>query len=247
MLRGAAVHPGCGWRAAGSRMNKNESLLEFFSAQSAEIHYGLFLTNFLLAAFLAHLLARAYSKFGNSLSNRDLFGRNFIVLTMTTMLIITIVKSSLALSLGLVGALSIIRFRAAIKEPEELGYLFICIAIGLGLGAAQTVITLIAFVVLIAILALNHLVRDREPGPNLYLTLSGPRGGVAGLTEMAESLRRHAIYVKLRRFDETEGIMEASFQAHFEGVSNVEACVKFFREKHGQTRLRFVDDRGISP
>ena len=39
---------------------------------------------------------------------------------MTTMVIISIVKSSLALSLGLVGALSIVRFRAAIKEPEEL-------------------------------------------------------------------------------------------------------------------------------
>ena len=42
-------------------MNKNESLLQFFSAQSAEIHYGLFLINFLLAALLAHLLGRAYA------------------------------------------------------------------------------------------------------------------------------------------------------------------------------------------
>jgi len=52
-----------------------------------------------------------------------------------------IVKSSLALSLGLVGALSIVRFRAAIKEPEELIYLFLIIAIGLGCGANQLIIT----------------------------------------------------------------------------------------------------------
>ena len=52
-----------------------------------------------------------------------------------------IVKSSLALSLGLVGALSIVRFRAAIKEPEELVYLFLIIAIGLGCGANQLIIT----------------------------------------------------------------------------------------------------------
>lgn len=45
------------------------------------------------------------------------------------------VESSLALSLGLVGALSIVRFRAAIKEPEEIVYLFFCIALGLALGA----------------------------------------------------------------------------------------------------------------
>ena len=54
-----------------------------------------------------------------------------------------IVKSSLAFSLGLVGALSIVRFRAAIKEPEELVYLFLVIATGLGLGANQTKITIL--------------------------------------------------------------------------------------------------------
>ena len=54
---------------------------------------------------------------------------------LTTLLVITVVKSSLALSLGLVGALSIVRFRTPIKEPEELGYLFLTIAIGLGFGA----------------------------------------------------------------------------------------------------------------
>ena len=67
---------------------------------------------------------------------------------MTTMLIITIVKSSLALSLGLVGALSVVRFRTAIKEPEELSYLFFTIAIGLGFGANQTLITVIGFVLI---------------------------------------------------------------------------------------------------
>jgi len=57
-----------------------------------------------------------------------------------------IVKSSLALSLGLVGALSIVRFRAAIKEPEELVYLFLIIAIGLGCGANQLTITIIGII-----------------------------------------------------------------------------------------------------
>jgi hypothetical protein len=57
-----------------------------------------------------------------------------------------IVKSSLALSLGLVGALSIVRFRAAIKEPEELVYLFLIIAIGLGCGANQLIITSVGII-----------------------------------------------------------------------------------------------------
>jgi uncharacterized membrane protein YhiD involved in acid resistance len=62
-----------------------------------------------------------------------------------------IVKNSLALSLGLVGALSIVRFRAAIKEPEELVYLFLIITAGLGCGSGQLKITIvgIAFSLLI--------------------------------------------------------------------------------------------------
>ena len=54
--------------------------------------------------------------------------KNFILLGIATCIVITIVKNSLALSLGLVGALSIVRFRAAIKEPEELVYLLFVIA-----------------------------------------------------------------------------------------------------------------------
>ena len=65
-----------------------------------------------------------------------------------------IVKSSLALSLGLVGALSIVRFRAAIKEPEELVYLFLIIAIGLGCGANQLVITVIGILISLFIIVL---------------------------------------------------------------------------------------------
>ena len=61
-----------------------------------------------------------YAKYGNSLSNRKKLMQTFVLISVTVMLVISIVKSSLALSLGLVGALSIVRFRAAIKEPEEL-------------------------------------------------------------------------------------------------------------------------------
>ena len=63
------------------------------------------------------------------------------MLSLITFLVILIVKSSLALSLGLVGALSIVRFRTPIKEPEELIYLFLAIALGLGYIAGQIIPT----------------------------------------------------------------------------------------------------------
>ena len=63
------------------------------------------------------------------------------ILSGVVFLVIMVVKSSLALSLGLVGALSIVRFRTPIKEPEELVYLFLAIGVGLGLGAGQSMLT----------------------------------------------------------------------------------------------------------
>ena len=96
------------------------------------------LLNLVVGAGLALVLRWHFRRFGSTLSNREEFDQVIPFVLLTTVLIISIVKSSLALSLGLVGALSIVRFRTPIKEPEELAYLFVAIAMGLGLGAAQT-------------------------------------------------------------------------------------------------------------
>ncbi|MBT5751053.1 MAG: DUF4956 domain-containing protein, partial [Flavobacteriales bacterium] len=78
-----------------------------------------------------------------SLTGKAHIGSIIPILSSIVFLVIVVVKSSLALSLGLVGALSIVRFRTPIKEPEELVYLFLAIAIGLGYGAGQLLITTI--------------------------------------------------------------------------------------------------------
>ena len=133
-----------------------------------------FIFNLLLCAIFGFWLAKIYTKYGSSLSNRAGFSGNFFLLMMTTMLIITIIQQSLALSLGLVGALSIVRFRAAIKEPEELSYLFLCIAMGLGFGANQRIISIIAFVFISSIIwwKQNKYKSQKQWQENLYLTIT---------------------------------------------------------------------------
>lgn len=102
-----------------------------------------FVISSILAFLLAKLLGYFYLRFGKSQSNHSIIASVFPLLCITTTLVIAVVKSSLALSLGLVGALSIVRFRTPIKEPEELTYLFLCIAIGLGLGSEQYLATML--------------------------------------------------------------------------------------------------------
>ena len=65
-----------------------------------------------------------------------------ILLPVITFMITKVISGNIALSLGMVGALSIVRFRTPIKEPEELNYLFFSIAIGLAIGADQYLVAL---------------------------------------------------------------------------------------------------------
>ena len=99
------------------------------------------IASFIISIFIGYVLSfflgKIFIKEGKTISNKRSLSRIFPLLTITTTIVIAVVKSSLALSLGLVGALSIVRFRTPIKEPEELTYLFLSIAIGLACGANQ--------------------------------------------------------------------------------------------------------------
>lgn len=226
-------------------MNQQKTLLDFFSAQAATIELLPFIMGLLLAALLSYLLSRVYVRFGTTLSNREMFSRNFLVIAMTTMLIISIVKSSIQLSLGLVGALSIIRFRAAIKEPEELGYLFIAIAVGLGMGAQQILITVVAFAIIVAIIILRHFVRGSVPRPNLYLTISSIGNGHIKLPALVEAINRHATRSSLKRYDESDTVLEAAFQANFDNVDKVNACTTQLRSLSDSIKISLHEDRGV--
>lgn len=114
-----------------------------------------------------------YHRCSASPSDSDSITRIFPLLTLVTMAVIAVVKSSLALSLGLVGALSIVRFRAAIKEPEELVYLFLCIAIGLALGAEQPLLA-VALVLAVTVFAFGmYITGNSRRHQNLMLTVTG--------------------------------------------------------------------------
>lgn len=112
---------------------------------------GLNYTNWFLGFILLILSAKffefLFKRYSLTTSNAELFASNFLFFSISIFLIISTIKSSLALSLGLVGALSIIRFRTAIKEPEQIIYLLGLTAISISLAAEQIVISIICVIV----------------------------------------------------------------------------------------------------
>jgi uncharacterized membrane protein YhiD involved in acid resistance len=199
-----------------------------------------------VAAVLGALLGQVYIRFGHALSNRRQFARNFLLLTVTTTLIISIVKSSLALSLGLVGALSIVRFRAAIKEPEELAFLFLAIAVGLGLGAGQGLVTVVAFVIILALVAARSVFVHKGPDQaNLFLTVTSVAPHKVSTGQILEALSASDARASLKRFDETPETIEASFSAHFKEVGKLEEFSQRLRKISQTVTISCLDDRGV--
>ena len=122
------------------------------------------------------------------------------------MLVITIVKSSIALSLGLVGALSIVRFRAAIKDPEELTYLFLAIAIGLAAGATQPITVIIAFAGIILLVYLTGIIsgiKKETAQGGMYLNIQTDIEDLTRISALLQSAfypgRVLSVWIKLER------------------------------------------------
>ncbi|MBT4835002.1 DUF4956 domain-containing protein [Candidatus Woesearchaeota archaeon] len=201
-------------------MNQLETFENFLTSGTVQISLPYLVFSLISAAILSFILAKLYVKYGTAISNRSRFARNFVLLSTTTTLIITIVKSSLALSLGLVGALSIVRFRSAIKEPEELAFLFLCIAIGLGFGAGQVATTFVAFIVISLFIWGRHFTHKKEDHQNLYLSVSGKN---LSLKKIVEVLKKNSLSVHLKRFDKLQdGLIEASFLIDLKSFTHLE-------------------------
>ncbi|HJP04254.1 MAG: DUF4956 domain-containing protein [Chromatiales bacterium] len=205
------------------------------------------LLNLAIGLVLALLVRWHFLRFGSTLSNRDELAGVLPFVLLTTVLIIMVVKSSLALSLGLVGALSIVRFRTPIKEPEELAYLFISIAMGLGLGANQVAATIAAGVFILASMTLIKQYSKRDAGKNLYLSvnLAQAGGGKSQLEAINEVIGRHVNSSDLRRFDERSGNLDATYLLDIDSTTVLSKLSDDLRASFPEIGVTFLDQNGM--
>ena len=102
----------------------------------------------ILAFSLGMFIFLVYKKTYQGVMYSSSFGVTLIALTMITTLVILAVTSNVVLSLGMVGALSIVRFRTAIKEPLDIAFLFWSIAVGIVLAAGMIPLAVIGSVII---------------------------------------------------------------------------------------------------
>jgi hypothetical protein len=142
----------------------NKDLSNLIQLTSVEFSYFDILLNLAVCILATFIIRLIYNRYALTATNKEYFSRVFPLYSIAIFLIITVIQSSLALSLGLVGALSIIRFRTAIKEPEQLIYLLMSTGISIGTGAGQYRLVIAATVVfaLLAILSSFSRVKDQK-------------------------------------------------------------------------------------
>jgi len=214
----------------------NNEFSNLLSNENINVSFDNFFIAIFLSILLGFLVREFYIRFSTTLSNKVEFSKTFVVLAATTTIVITIVKSSLALSLGLVGALSIVRFRAAIKEPEELIYLFLLIAIGLGCGAGQFFITVIGVSIILIVIFLYSKIESRKKIKNLdKLSLSiicNYKTKEEEIDKFKDTLLEKADFVKLISFVKSETNTTINFQIQLKEFKDLNKITNLIQKEN---------------
>jgi uncharacterized membrane protein YhiD involved in acid resistance len=166
------------------------------------------------------------------------FNITLIMLTIISTMVMTIIGSSVALSLGMVGALSIVRFRTAVKDPRDTAYIFWAISIGLGTGSGNYMIAALGTV---AVAFLTIVFSFGMKTDDKYLVIV--RGRLESMEEVRSLLFKVYRNGKLRAETVTEDYCEIVYQIKMKKTNDNEKYEKI-REIEGVSYINIVAQNG---
>ncbi len=144
---------------------KGKFLEEFTAIGISDVLVAIALS-FVLSLFIVFIYKTTYSGVSYSKS----FAGCLIMISMVTTVVILVITSNVVLSLGMVGALSIVRFRTAVKEPTDTAFLFWAIATGIICGAGYITIAVLSALLLGLLFVLVHAVSGKMTS-NTYMVV----------------------------------------------------------------------------
>ena len=171
-----------------------------------------------LAGLASLFVGSVYRRLATSSSAGGDLSSGFVLFTMTTTLVVAVLRSSVALSLGLLGALSILRFRSPVRTSEQLLYLLVCLALALSLGTNQRLLALVVIVVFCV--AAAGLKRRSVSMKRLFLlTAHGPVAPTKE-TELLDRIEAYFDAVEVESFEVEKG--EVALRARLTLDSSIE-------------------------
>jgi hypothetical protein len=133
---------------------------------------ALIVFNMLFAGLIGGLIAWMYRRFFMGVLFQKSFAVTIIGITMVTTLVIMVISGNLILSLGMVGALSIVRFRAAIKDPLDVLYIFWAVGSGIAIAVSQYLVVIVSVITIGAVFGLLSRVSTSKQPKLIVVTSS---------------------------------------------------------------------------
>ena len=198
--------------------------------------------------FYGLLIRSLFIKFSNSLSSKQGLGNTILLVMISTSSLIAVLKSSLALSLGLVGALSVIRFRSAIKEPYNLAFILFAISISIALGASQ--FSFATLIIVFGSIAVFYLFKFRKGSINKKSiegldTITLNLTNNLDLVKVYSLLDKHLIHYKIQSFMEDKNNISFTLRTSINDLSKLEIFRKELKLICDDFELNFFDSPNI--
>ena len=164
-----------------------------------------FIVGFTLTIILSLILRTIYVRFSSSVSNKLLIANIFPLFGVSIFLIVITIKSSIVLSLGLVGALSIIRFRTAIKEAEQIVYFLILTGISIATAAGSYFFPII---MLFFIFVYNYFQKNKKSRSihsiNDQLVITAEEISNKNMDSLIDALNKNGVNVEVQSLNKTD-------------------------------------------
>lgn len=213
---------------------------------AGEVDYLLIMISLFFCITSSFILMFVYKNKANSLSSKIQISMIIPLLSNITFLVILIVKSSLALSLGLVGALSVIRFRTPVKEPEDLAFLFFAIALGIGYGALQIFSTSIIFLILILIIWFFLSKRDKANDKNFNLVIETDlEKNQKYFDKILNILKENTMDVEIVKIEKKENIIYLFYRVSFGQITNLKNVTKSLDKEFNGIKFSIYENKTI--
>ena len=180
------------------------------------------LISLVLAALMGLLTSQLYKHTHRGLNYEHTFMAALVLMAPIVSVVMLYIRGDLVLSLGLIGSLSIVRFRTAIKDTRDMVFLFWVIAIGLGAGTYNWgVVVVSSFIIMLFVAALYFVRYGYSPNTDFVLVLSGQTPFQSDSSR--DTIQRHSVDARLRSYEVQDTHWELVYELHLSELSSQSA------------------------
>lgn len=215
-------------------------LYEYLSTTSGGLSLTDAVINFIAAILISILIFISYriSHAGTLYSRK--FNISLVMLTVVTTLVMNVIGNNIALSLGMVGALSIVRFRTAIKDPRDTAYIFWTIAVGICCGVSDYMIAGIGSFFIFMLLALFGYAKENE---RMLLIIRADANAAGNVANTLDSVFKGKARPRVTNIDIENNYMEVIYEVTSTQLTTYEkkgSLVEQIRQIHGIKSIDIV-------